>query len=210
MPKVTIQQGDCLTSIALAQGFAPEQLWDHPENAALKQLRKSPNALLPGDQVEVPELEEREESAATGSFARFQLSSIKPAKLRVRMTRHGEPRADEPYELTFEDDTTLSGTTDSEGWIEQPLPTAAMRVTLSLRDGNERHILKLGHLDPHDSPSGMQQRLRALGYYFGALDEDLGPQTRAALRRFQAKQNLEVTGEADEATLDAVFEAYGS
>ncbi len=208
MAKLSIRQGDCLTSIALARGFDPQTLWDHPDNAELKQLRKSPHALLPGDKLEVPAIEEREEGVATGSVGRFKLS-VGPVKLRIRLTRHAEPRADEAYELIFEEQT-ISGTTDGDGWIDQPIPSTATRATLSLLEGEETYELQLGHLDPHDSPSGIQQRLRALGFYFGAVDEEIGPQTQAAIRRFQTKQGLEVSGEADDATVDALRDAYGT
>ena len=208
MAKLSIRQGDCLTSIALARGFDPQTLWDHPDNAELKQLRKSPHALLPGDKLEVPAIEEREEGVATGSVGRFKLS-VGPVKLRIRLTRHAEPRADEAYELIFEEQT-ISGTTDGDGWIDQPIPSTATRATLSLLEGEETYELQLGHLDPHDSPSGIQQRLRALGFYFGAVDEEIGPQTQAAIRRFQTKQGLEVSGEADDATADALRDAYGT
>lgn len=208
MAKLSIRQGDCLTSIAMARGFDPQTLWDHPGNAALKELRKSPRALLPGDQLEVPAIEEREEGVATGSVGRFKLT-VGPVKLRIRLTKHAEPRADEPYELIF-DEETITGTTDGDGWVDQPIPAAATKGKLSLMDGEEIYELRLGHLDPHDSPSGVQQRLRALGFYFGAVDEDVGPQTQAALRRFQTKQSLDVTGEADDATMNALRDAYGT
>lgn len=208
MAKLSIRQGDDLTLIALARGFDPQVLWDHPGNAKLKELRKSPHALLPGDQLEVPALEEREEGVATGSVGRFKLT-VGPVKLRIRLTRHAEPRADEAYELIF-DEQTITGTTDGDGWIDQPIPADATRGTLSLMDGKETYELRLGHLDPHDSPSGIQQRLRALGFYFGKVDEDVGPQTQAALRRFQSKQGLGVTGEADEDTMNALRDAYGT
>jgi peptidoglycan hydrolase-like protein with peptidoglycan-binding domain len=81
---------------------------------------------------------------------------------------------------------------------------------LKLRDGLEQHVLKIGHLDPHDDPTGIQQRLRSLGYYFGAVDGELGGVTAAALRRFQTANGLEVSGEADDATVSALRDAYGS
>ncbi len=208
MAKLSIRQGDDLTTLALSRGFDPQKLWDHPGNADLKELRHSPNALLPGDQVEIPALEEREEGVATGSIGRFKLS-VGPLKLRIRLTWHGEARADLAYDLTI-GEQTLSGTTDGDGWVDQPLPLDATRATLSLLDGEETYELMLGHLDPHDSPSGIQQRLRALGFYFGEVDEDVGPQTQAALRRFQTKQSLSVTGEADDATVNALRDAYGT
>ncbi|MFO7564004.1 MAG: peptidoglycan-binding domain-containing protein [Enhygromyxa sp.] len=208
MPKVTVRQGDCVNSIALAHGFDPDLIWDHPGNAELKQLRRSPNALLPGDELELPPLELREDPVATGSVGRFKLS-VGPVKLRLRLTNHGQPRADLPYELIFEGDGTLTGTTDGDGWIDQPIPAAATRATLSLDDGDEQYELMLGHLDPHDSSTGVQQRLRALGYYFGRVDADIATQTQNALRRFQEQHGLTVSGEIDDPTIDALHDAYG-
>lgn len=209
MPTITIQQGDDLPTIAIAQGFDPDTLWDHPDNAELKELRSDPNALLPGDQLVVPPIEEREEGVATGSVGRFKLS-VGPLKLRVRLTKFGEARADEPFELIFEDEHTISGSTDGDGWIDEPIPITAKKVTLSLREGKEEHHLQLGHLDPHDEPSGVQQRLRNLGFYFGALDGEHGPVTAGALRSFQTKQGLTVSGEADDDTMNALRDAHGS
>jgi hypothetical protein len=45
-----------------------------------------------------------------------------------------------------------------------------------------------------------QERLKAAGYDPGPIDGVLGPQTRAALRRYQASQGLPTTGALDEAT----------
>ncbi|PRQ02213.1 putative peptidoglycan binding domain protein [Enhygromyxa salina] len=209
MATITIEQGECLTSIALARGFDPQTIWDHPDNAELKQLRQTPQALLPGDRLVIPELEEKEESLSTGTVARFQLN-VGAVKLRLRLTRHGEARADEPFELLFDGLDPITGTTDGEGWIDEPIPAHATRATLSLRDGLEKHVLRIGHLDPHDSPSGVQQRLRALGYYFGLVDGEVGDVTAAALRRFQTANELELSGEADDATISALRDAYGS
>jgi Putative peptidoglycan binding domain len=49
-----------------------------------------------------------------------------------------------------------------------------------------------------------QQRLKAIGLYSGAFDGVPGPETRAAIARFQADRNLPRTGELDEATKRAL------
>jgi hypothetical protein len=60
MPQqIIIKQGECLTTIALARGFVPQTIWDHPDNAELKELRHTHQALLPGDRVVIPDLEEK-------------------------------------------------------------------------------------------------------------------------------------------------------
>jgi peptidoglycan hydrolase-like protein with peptidoglycan-binding domain len=47
----------------------------------------------------------------------------------------------------------------------------------------------------------VQARLQAEGVYAGPLDGELNAQTEAALRAYQQKQGLPVSGAADEATL---------
>lgn len=209
--QITIRQGDCLMTIALARGFAPQTIWDHPDNAALKELRHTPQALLAGDRLVIPDLENKHLPVNTGTVGRFQLN-VGSVKLRLRLTRHGQPRADEAFELVIDGDSEapITGNTDGDGWIDQAIPANAMRATLKLRDGLESYALKLGHLDPHDSPSGIQQRLRSLGFYFGRVDGEVGNVTAAALRRFQTAKGLTVNGEADDATISALRDAYGT
>jgi hypothetical protein len=208
MPIVKLQQGDCLSSIALSRGFAPETVWEHGDNADLRERRTNPNALLPGDALFVPEIEEKEEPAPTDTLTTFKLS-VGPIRLRVRLTRHTKPRADEAYKLELDDGVTLEGQTDGDGWIDQPISISAKSAKLSLRDGKEVHQLQLGHLDPHDEATGAQGRLRGLGFYFGKIDGEIGPKTQAAIRRFQKAKSLSVTGELDDATASALRDAYG-
>ena len=47
----------------------------------------------------------------------------------------------------------------------------------------------------------VQERLKAEGVYAGPVDGEMNAQTEAALRAYQEKQGLTVSGAADEATL---------
>jgi hypothetical protein len=218
MPIVKLQQGDCLSSIALSHGFAPDTVWEHGDNADLRERRTNPNALLPGDALFVPEIEEKEEPAPTDKLTTFKLS-VGPIRLRVRLTKHGKPRADEAYKLELYSsaspgepgtgDVTLEGQTDGDGFIDQPITIDTNSATLSLREGKEVHELRIGHLDPHDEATGAQGRLRGLGFYFGKIDGEIGPKTEAAIRRFQKANSLSITGELDDATASALRDAFG-
>lgn len=53
----------------------------------------------------------------------------------------------------------------------------------------------------------MQQRLRAEGYYEGAVDGRFGPATREALSAFQRARDLPDDGFPDQRTLHALFQA---
>src|SRR5689334_18577932 len=134
MPIVKLQQGDCLSSIALSRGFDPNTVWEHGDNADLREKRTNPNALLPGDSLFVPEIEEKEEPAPTDKLTTFKLT-VGPIRLRVRLTKHGKPRADEAYKLEMDDGVTLEGQTDGDGWIDQPISITAKSAKLSLNEG---------------------------------------------------------------------------
>jgi peptidoglycan hydrolase-like protein with peptidoglycan-binding domain len=47
----------------------------------------------------------------------------------------------------------------------------------------------------------VQERLKAEGVYAGPVDGELNAQTEAALRQYQQKHGIPVSGAADEATL---------
>lgn len=198
-----VAQGECLETIAARHGWLAQALWDQPENAALKQQRGDMHCLLPGDVVEVPSRRPRDEPVRTDGVGRFQLAVTVPT-LRLRLQDGAEPRKGEAYRLEYDDGQVHEGTTDGDGWVEQPLPVSVRKAVLVLRDGAERYALAVGELDPADTPSGAQGRLRSLGYYFGEVDGELGPVTAAALRRFQRGAGLEATGALDEATVAAL------
>ena len=68
--------------------------------------------------------------------------------------------------------------------------------------------LQIGHLDPHDTESGLQQRLNNLGYHCprsGRIDA----QTRVALRAFQTDQGIDPSGELDSSTESALRQHHG-
>ena len=47
----------------------------------------------------------------------------------------------------------------------------------------------------------VQRALRRRGYYTGAVDGDLGPRSRAAIRGYQAEHGMEITGRVDDRLL---------
>lgn len=55
----------------------------------------------------------------------------------------------------------------------------------------------------------VQERLQAVGLHPGPLDGTLSPQTVEALRAYQQRQGLPVTGNLDQATRDALMREAG-
>lgn len=197
-----------MATIAAKHGWLPQSLWEQPENDALREQRKDPNCLLPGDVVQVPTRRPRDEAVQTDGVGRFRLAVV-PMRLRLRLLEGEEPRSGEAYRLEYDDGEVIEASTDGDGWIDQPLPATVRKATLALKDGAEEYALEVGGLDPADTPSGAQARLRNLGLYFGTVDGETGPKTQAALRRFQQAKGLDATGEVDDATADALRGDYG-
>lgn len=67
MPKThTVAQGETLTRIAKKHKFASwKTLYESPDNADFRALRKDPNIIYPGDQLIIPDKEPRFFSVAT-------------------------------------------------------------------------------------------------------------------------------------------------
>ncbi|HLJ13771.1 MAG TPA: peptidoglycan-binding domain-containing protein [Bryobacteraceae bacterium] len=194
----TADLGDSILSIATDNGFFWETVWNHPQNAQLKALRKDPTLLAPGDSVFVPDLRKQVETRPTDARHIFKRKGV-PAKLRIQLRVLGEPRANEPYVLNI-DGTIFQGNTDGNGVVEQFIPPNAKGGELRLNGGKEVIPVKIGYLNPIDILSGVQQRLNNLGIYCGSEEGDMNDDTAAALRRFQQKYGLPVTGNADAAT----------
>ncbi len=210
MPEYIVQQGDCISSIAVQNGLTWQKIWNHPKNSALKRLRDDPNVLYPGDVVFVPDKENQDVACATEQRHRFIHKGV-PAVLRLVLQDYdGKPRSDEPYVLDI-DGKVISGKTDGDGKIEQRIPPNARQGTLKVGpEKSEIYALRLGHTDPATELTGVQSRLNNLGYDCGPVDGSLSAETKIALQAFQRKHGLEETGEPDEATQNKLKEVHGS
>ena len=62
-------------------------------------------------------------------------------------------------------------------------------------------IYGYGDLTPDQIIVNVQMQLQRDGYYYGAIDGILGPQTRQALAAFQADHGLAITSAVDQPTL---------
>ncbi len=217
--KYTVKQGDCISSIAFAHDLFPETIWDHPGNADLKKKRKDPNALFPGDQVVIPEKEQREEQCEADQKHRFRRKGV-PERLRMQFVDEDDkPRKAVPYVLAIKTKSgrpvpLKTGKTDNDGFLEETIPPDATEgeITLGEEDDEEVIEIMLGHLDPIDTISGVKARLNNLGYECGEEDGEFDRQTRQAVREFQRDYDLEEikddAEEIDKKTLDKIEEVY--
>lgn len=208
MSNYVIKDGDCVINLAEKNGLSPDTIWDHPQNTALRETRTDKNVLLPGDILFIPERQEKSEDGSTNQRHRFRKMGT-PARLRLQLMNGEDPISNEDYILLV-DGNFFEGTTDADGRIEQIIPPNSAQVKLRIGQNFDEYHINLGHIDPPDYVSGVQGRLKNLGFYRGPVDGELGAQTEAALRRFQHKYDLDVSGVLDDQTCRRLQEIYGS
>lgn len=202
-----VKQGDCISSIAYEYGFFPETVWNHPSNAELKNKRKDPNTLCPGDVVVVPDKREKIITKPTGEMHKFRLNNT-PALCSLQIFDQDDYRANQKYELEV-DGIIYKGTTDSQGVLRVGIPPNAKTGKLSIGEDESKaeFNLQFGFIEPPTEMRGVQARLNNLGYECrinGRMDDD----TRRALREFQFANGLQETGEIDQATLQKLDELH--
>lgn len=196
-----VRQGDCVSSIAKDTGHFWETIWTDAANTELREIRRDPNVLLPGDRVHVPALRRKQETGQTEMRHRF-VRKGEPARLLIQIRdRWGNPYDNRLYRLCV-GAIEIVNRTDSQGQLQCPITASAGTATLTVWLGSSQPhtwTLKLGALDPAESQSGIQGRLHNLGLhpsYAGDSDE----RTTEAIGLFQARHSLPVTGQADRAT----------
>ena len=212
-----VKQGEYLSGIANAYGFHTyKKIWHDPANTGLKEERKNPNVLFPGDQLVIPDKEEKQESRVTDARHKFQIDG---EKLNLRMivkNESAEAVANADYTLVVESDTDQKKT-DGSGKLEKLIPRGAQQGKLLLK--NEKFAIDLnvpiaiGHLDPVDKVTGQIGRLNNLGYDAGEVKEPVDDaakeQFRSAVEEFQCNEKLTVDGKCGPQTQANLKRVHG-
>ncbi|MEW5977115.1 MAG: peptidoglycan-binding domain-containing protein [Acidobacteriota bacterium] len=204
-----VRQGECISSLAAQTGLRRSDIWNHPANARLREIRGNPNVLLPRDRVAIRRIEPKEQQGSTEQTHRFELAS-EPVFLRVQVLKRDEPLAGKPFTLTVEK-LVIEDVTGPDGTIEVEVPPTATTAFLKIGAGEDlfQMRLKLGGLHPVETATGAQQRLQNLGFDCGPIDGLIGPRTRGAIRNFQAKFGLKLDGKLTPETRDQLRHQHG-
>jgi hypothetical protein len=204
-----IRQGECVCVVAARNGVPWRAIWDADENEPLRAAGRHPNVLLPGDALHVPEREPGSLSLATDRRHRVVVRGML-ATIHIRLVASLEPLADEPWVIEHAGGK-LEGTSDGEGKLEAKLPALLEQATLSLPKRRQRYTLRLGALDPIETPSGARARLYNLGLaardHVDASEHE--HEHAEALLGFQRARSLDQSAELDDATIQALREDYG-
>jgi N-acetylmuramoyl-L-alanine amidase len=210
----TVKQGDHLSRISKDNGFTDYTvIWDHPNNADLKKQRQNPNVLLPGDQLFIPDMEQKQEVGATDKKHTFTVDK-KTLKLRLVLEDiYEKPIAGAQCALLV-DGQVYQLTTDGNGKLEQEIPLDAKEGTLTIRGdqtpfANDVIPIKIGHLDPIDEVSGQIARLNNLGYFAGPLDGSDADALNSAIQEFQCDNSLTVDGICGPNTQSSLKRVHG-
>ncbi len=206
MKQHTVGDGECLSSIAAKYGLSWDAIWNDSANSALKEKRKDPNTLVPGDVLSLPDRVEKVVSCETAKVHRFKLSA-EEVLLRLQLFEDEKPLADMDFELKVKG-IVLTGKTDADGVLEASIDPQAREGLLTVGPEKKPFDLRFGRLQPITEIKGIQARLNNLGFDSGNEEDRLNPNTKEALRAFQKRFGLEVTGEPDQATVDKLAEIH--
>lgn len=201
-----IKQGESVISLSEKHGLFAETIWNHPENAELKEFRQNMNILMPGDILFIPDKQPKEVSRETNVVHKFKRKGI-PALFRLQIFDIEEPRANQQY--TFEVDGKMyEGQTDSRGVLEHTIPAGSKKGNIIIGPDEYSIEVNFGYLDPINEIAGVQKRLSNMGYDCGELTNELDEKTQSQLKLFQKRFGLEETGEADMKTLEKLEEIH--
>jgi hypothetical protein len=215
-----IAAGDWLGDLADRYGIGHwSHIWNDESNSELKHRRGSPDLLMIGDVVQIPDAPPREAEVPAGRRAVFVVRSSQE-RLRVRVTglaRFVEFFGPVSFDLRAGDVSVAGELTKDDSVIELPLHVAVQSATLILM-GTQRFEMKIGGLGPADESRGAFARLESLGFTV-AIDES-PPEARTreqavdplcgALLAFQTRLGLERSGRLDDVTFRALVSMYGS
>src|SRR5205085_178684 len=198
-----VTAGETLLALAAKNGLDSWQdIANAPENASIKDSLQDPGEIPTGINLFIPNRVLKQDPKGVDATHPFNVKRPK-AWLRLAVKdAAGVALANKKYELSVDSNVT-SGTVPADGVIERAVSVYASEGTLTvwLDDKNTAvWSLRIGHMDPIENETGVAARLANLG--FG------GDDLSAAVRAFQERVGLEVTGTDDDALRDKLKAYY--
>jgi hypothetical protein len=105
------------------------------------------------------------------------------------------------------DGSATPQTTDPRGRVERPISVTAEPGRLVLAGRDLR--LRVGHLDPVDTPAGLRARLDHLGYEPGPAEGGTDEELRSAIEELQCDLGLTIDGISGPETQAKLVQVHG-
>jgi type VI secretion system secreted protein VgrG len=205
-----VRQGDYLDKLAFVHGFDADKAWNDGKNAELKDKRKDPNILHPGDIVHFPRAQREGEMLEKGSSNAYTVN-IPRRKVTLRLT---DARLAGAKYTVAGAGAGNEGVTDPQGELSIEVPVHQREVLIEFPEKNIACSVRVGGLDPVEETTGARRRLEHLGYRrpsdANETEAEAAEADRVAIANFQRAQGLEPTGVMDDATRAALLAAHGS
>lgn len=216
MVPYVVRAGDHLDRLAHRYRFDAAKVWNDPKNAKLKEKRGAGNVLAVGDILYIPDPTESTQwlPVQPGQKNSF-VATVPTTVVKLRPMFNGQPAANADYRVQC-GGTEQQGTTDGDGNLSFQAPLTAWTAVLVVA-GKPKMPVRIGHLDPVDTDSGVVQRLRHLRYlpHAGVHGDDDTPSDwldgalGSAIGEFQKASGLQASGTMDDDTRKALVAAHG-
>ena len=222
-----VKQGDTISAIAKKNKVPAKKILD--KNAKTLEARESGDILLTGDELDIPAPEEKDESLKLEATNRFYIDQ-EHGEIKICFQKYNKPRKNLKYTPFFENSgiSNKSFSLDGNGIALHEIDHDEKIGKIDLKPeedsgySEEKYTLKIGELDPIDTLSGIQARLKNLGYYFEKAqsfpkssaekpykEEEMDLETKNALAIFQIENELEPTGIFDDKTKEKLKVMHG-
>ena len=207
-----VKQGDYLAKLAYIYGFDAAEAWRHEKNKPLRQQRKNPQVLYPGDILFIPTTVSRKGASVTAAASNQFVANLPTTSVILRLKRGERLVRNATCLITGLTAEQGEYHTDGEGIVRLEVAPHISLFRIAVPSHDIEYSIRIGALDPINSPMGAAKRLANLGYLasnIGGLRNDTATLI-SAIKVFQTVHDLDPSGELDEATTSAIKTAHGS
>lgn len=171
-----MRQGEYLASIAYRAGCDPDEVWDDPKNAHLRESARTREVLCPGDVLFLPNGEARPREVNLHGSNSFE-AVIPSITVRVLFAENGAALASRPCVVQILG-APLERETDADGALTFSVGVDVRDVIVIFPGHYCVYRLQIGDLDPINERSGQIARLQQLGHlapgaHSAVTDEEL-------------------------------------
>jgi hypothetical protein len=199
-----IVSGQGVDKIAYWAGRLPKTIWSHGNNAKLAGARQGWNVLARNDPIFIPPVQSKSINVRP-CYRYFLVRHYMMARFRLRLCAGMQPLSGVPFLLEFQDVAPVEGLMGEGGIIDIEVPAFVEAVKVTFGNPSFTFVLKLESLLPIADDSGVQQRLRNLGFPFVS---DTHPWAAGVIKRAQQSFGQTAMGIISEDLRKALFHVH--